>query len=207
MPVELRVAEQELDRLALELWAKHENQFIPLRPWVFVRVLPREHKIGSLWTPDTKSTNKPMHEGIVLKTWEPYRTTKYKHSQILAGDGKPYPICDDIVTYHKSDLKPGEHVIYPHFAGMPVPGWDERYYRVVPEHVKTDRGIDWNGIIFGKLNYPAESVREVLEELIGSGTDCEDNQSNHNFEEALNNILANFDVIPKTLGSKTLSGR
>jgi co-chaperonin GroES (HSP10) len=32
-----------------------------------------------------------------------------------------------------SSLKPGDHVLFPHWAGMPIEGFDKKYYRVVKE--------------------------------------------------------------------------
>jgi co-chaperonin GroES (HSP10) len=182
MTLAVRVQEQELDRMAIELFTQHEAQFTPLYPWVLIRVLPREQRyMGRIILPDNKSQNKPVHEGIVLHTWMPRLDKKNK------------------VMY--SELHPGDHVVYPHFAGLPIPGWDERYYRIVPECVRPEKGIEWNGIIMGKLNYPRNSVRDELANIIPI-----DAPAGEHTQMILDEVFQKFDVVYKEQASKTLSG-
>lgn len=201
--IETRLEEQELDRLAAELFRNHESQFIPRRPWVLVRVLPREHYyMNRILLPNTKSQNKPVHEGIVLQTWEPYTTQKTRHHNNY--DFGVGVICiDDVVTVHTSEFVAGDHVCYPHWAGQPIPGWDERYYLCVPEQVNEDVGIDASRCILGKLNYPKESVSDQLALIMARAILIEDKP----LETITATILEQFDVIPKNQSGKTTSGK
>jgi hypothetical protein len=195
MTLATRIEEQELDQLAIELFTKHESHFTPTHPWVLVRVLPREQKIGSLWLPDGKQQNKPVHEGIVLHTWRPF-LQQWREKR----DGE----WIDCERMRQSDFEIGDHVTYPWAAGMNASGWDERYYRLVPEHVRAHRGIDQNGIIFGKLNYPRVSVRERLKLLLELHKGYRD--ADMDIDSAITNILSDFDVVSKDGYSKTTSG-
>jgi len=172
-------AEEALNNQAIELYTKHDVQFVPTFPWVFVRLMPREQRLSSgLWVPDNAKDkqHKPMQEGIVLITWEPC-------------DGK------------QSDYKPGDHVTFQHWVGMPMPGWDERYYRVVPEMIRPDRGIDWNGIICGKINYATSIEADLIAAL-----NTEFGISEDDAKLRMRNILEQFDVIRKPKQGKMLSG-
>jgi co-chaperonin GroES (HSP10) len=205
MPLAVRQEEEELDRLALELFTKHESQFTPRFPWVLVRVLPREQQVGRILIADGKHSNKPVHEGIVLTTWQPYTTVKTKSYLTYSyTEATATRHTDDIVTRHECPVTVGDHVCYPHWCGQTVPGWDEKQYRVVPTHANTALGIEPNGIILGTLTYPKESVKERLEDILDNGF------TTVNFSpvnKAVRKILEEFDVVYKEKGSKTLSGR
>lgn len=192
MTLATRIEAQELDKLAIELFTNHENHFIPTHPWVLVRVLPREQWTGILWLPDGKQQNKPVHEGIVLQTWEPF-TQYWRQKQ----DG----VWVDCERERKSDFAVGDHVCYPWAAGMNASGWDERYYRIVPEHVRAHRGIDHNGIIFGKLEYPRVSTEERVSKIVEEGMKA------RNKIGAITDLLRkNFDIIYREQYSRTTSG-
>src|SRR5262245_13517020 len=92
------------------------RSFAPAYPWVFVYVLQREHKpLGRIILPHDK--NKPMHEGVVLATWRP----RIKMSKA----GKEIEV--------RSELCPGDHVLFHHWAGQPVADFDEKKFRIVRE--------------------------------------------------------------------------
>jgi hypothetical protein len=170
------MTEEELDKAALELWENKSFDIIPMYPWNLVRILPREQKIGSLWVPDNKSVNKPLHEGIVLRTFKPkmYRWTEYGIEK------------ERLLT---SQYEPGDHVIYQHFSGIPA-GLDlyEKWYRYVPEYKIGDH----SGII-GTLNYEKESIRALMLEWL-------------EHEGLVDNLMAEFDIVRKQKYSKTTSG-
>lgn len=192
MTLAVRLEEQELDRLAIELFTNHETHFTPTHPWVFVRVLPREQRIGLIWAPEFKQ-NKPVHEGIVLSTWKPFKQEwRQKENDVWV----------DCERERKSDFAIGDHVTYPWAAGMPISGWDETKYRIVPEHVREHRGIDHNGIIFGKLNYPRESIEERLAKLIDKSKKARNPSA-----ALLDLIRKDFDIIARDMYSKTTSGK
>lgn len=194
MTLAVRIEEQELDRLAIELFTNHETHFTPTAPWVFVRVVPREQRIGLIWTPDAKQ-NKPVHEGIVLALWKPY-TQRWREKH----NGE-WIDCEKEVH---SDFNIGDHVTYPHYAGMDAAGWDPKYYRLVPEHTRAHRGIDSNGIIFGKLNYPKMNVYQRLHQIVNGAAE---NHPMHAVSITVDNITKEFDVISKDVYSKTVSGK
>src|SRR5262252_1392741 len=92
------------------------REFQPLYPWVFVRVLQKEQTVGKIVRVEGPKQNKPTQEGVVLKTWLP--TTKIFK-------GKPVEVY--------SQLRQGQHVVFPHWAGLPVVGFDDKHYRIVKE--------------------------------------------------------------------------
>lgn len=195
--LDVRIEEQQLDAAALKLFAEHASHFTPTHPWVFVRVLPREQLYnGLIIVPDGKQQNKPVHEGIVLATWKPF-TQRWRQQH----EGTWVDCEKDI----HSECEIGDHVLYPHHAGMDACGWDERYYRLVPEHTRTHRGIDSNGIIFAKLNYPRESVQERMGAMLDKHLHIDDPTDYGNV--IAKELLKEFDVISKQGYSKTLSGK
>lgn len=141
--------EQQIDNLVQERYLMSNRTFRPLFPWVFVRVLPKEQKIGSIFTPGAQ--NKVVHEGIVIATWEP----------------------KDVDTV--SELIPGDLVAFHHFAGMPIDGFPYDKitgsgYRCVKE---CNWAIDKEGGIFAKIDYnpPAKSLARIIDEDIPAGSD------------------------------------
>ena len=108
---ELTVEQTEalINKLAQGLYAASGRTFRPLYPWVFVRVLPDRETIGGIAVPQRSVRGRThMLEGVVLATWEPR-------------EGKV------------SELKPGDHVCFLGFAGVPVEGFSRDLYRVVKE--------------------------------------------------------------------------
>lgn len=124
--------EEQLVQLVNELYEEHERRFQPMNGWVFIRVLPKEQKIGRIYTPDHQQ-NKPMYEGIVIQTWKPWteeRPIRYK----IADDTELVDAVE--IIHHKSYVAPGDRVLFPHYEGQPVGQvFDERFYRIIPESV------------------------------------------------------------------------
>lgn len=168
----------ELARLVTELYATHTRIIKPSYPWVFVYILPKEQRIGSIFLPGKQ--NKPVHEGIVLRTW----------SSCLR-DG----------WEHVSALKPGDHVLLPHWCGLPVPGYDELDYRIVKEESWSK---DKDGGIFAVIDYESETLRATLSRIT---------EHLYNFmtvgevEDVKAAIEKEFTLIPRGKGSATLSGK
>lgn len=161
--------EQEIDDLVQQRYALSRRTFRPLWPWVFVRVLPKEHMVGSVFT--VGKQNKPTHEGIVIDTWEP----------------------KDVDTV--SALIPGDHVLFNHWAGVPVEGFDQQLYRCVKECAWQ---IDKEGGIFAIVEYDRKNkVREDLLSMLKEG---------YSDSGLIDMILAEYVVAPKREGSITLSG-
>ena len=64
--------EEILDLMAQELFASSSRRFVPMFPWVFVRVLPKRQTLSSGLILPPYEQNKTIHEGIVLATWKPH---------------------------------------------------------------------------------------------------------------------------------------
>jgi co-chaperonin GroES (HSP10) len=112
--------EDAIDELAQNLFERN-RVFQPLPPRVFVRVLKREQLAGGIWTP--VSQNKILHEGLVIAVWKPYMRKG---------------------QYIRSELRPGDCVLFNHFAGVPVEGYDRDRYRVLKDvdfHPTNEGGI------------------------------------------------------------------
>lgn len=192
--------ESKLDKLALELYKKHDFVVVPRYPWVVVRVLPREQVVGGIILSENKQ-NKPVLEGIVLRTWEPW-TKKVNDSSFPELGG-----TKEIAIPMKSNFVIGDHIIFQHWTGLPLPGVHENIYRMVPER---DSYSGESGPIYAKLEYQRESSSEKLTGLIQSLIHYikEDKLSEERlvtlFEDKMHE---HFDIVRKITGSRTISGR
>ena len=194
------VKEQQLNELALQLFAEHECTIIPRFPLVLVRILPRDQQQGGIWLPGGKQQNKPVYEGIVLRIWEPHlikegvRFNKWE-------DGLP----NDGTYILESELTMGEHILFEHWAGFPVPGLHEDFYRMVPEFMNIKRE---NGPIFGKLVYQRERSKDVLNNIILNICASSEGASiDQVTEKLLAAISEEFDIARKVKSIKTVSGK
>lgn len=106
------------------------RRIVPIHPYVLVFVLPKEHVTESgLWLADT-SQSKPVYEGLVLETWQPYFETK----QIKRpATGYMPPRIDEFVILHESDIKVGDRVLFPHYEGISLLDYDEKYFKLIRE--------------------------------------------------------------------------
>jgi co-chaperonin GroES (HSP10) len=170
------------------LYAETERYIQPLKPFILVRTLPRSTvTAGGILMPEKQ--NKPNIEAVVLAVYKPYWEKVDKVSE----DGKH----SDISVYNECDIKVGDHIIMPHFVGLPDSFLDEREYRLIKEDDATavlhyrEKGELRNSLIV--------SCRETLK----SGV------SVNNFtlaEQYIDGILEKFDVVPKEIQSRTTSG-
>ncbi|MDE2099986.1 MAG: co-chaperone GroES [Patescibacteria group bacterium] len=167
--------------------------FRPMFPWVLVRVLERMRKVGSIWTPEKQ--NKVALEGMVLAVWE----------SKLRPNG----------TVQTSDLAPGDHVVFPHFSGLPIPGMDDKKYRVVKE---CNWSKDQEGGIYATINYEREHPTSVLiQEVLTWAADTmarnmrEGRTDSESFQRSRQQLVdrlhARFSVIDNHTNSLILSGR
>ena len=164
--------------------------FTPMYPWIFVRVLQREQKVGSIYMVEGPKQNKPMHEGVVLATWQPCQR----------------PIKGKLVDL-SPDVKPGDHVIFNHWAGLPVVGYNDKHFRIVKER---DWSTDKEGGIVGLIESDVTPEEELTNQLIDImkakyPLQLLDNprQQLHALAEAL---LKKYIVIDRDKPSVTLSG-
>jgi co-chaperonin GroES (HSP10) len=154
--------------------------FTPMYPWIFVRVLPREQKVGSIYMVEGPKQNKPMHEGIVLATWQPCQR----------------PVKGKLVDL-TPDVKPGDHVLFNHWAGLPVVGYNDKHFRIVKER---DWASDKEGGIVGLVEPDVAPEVELANELVGI-------MDEHATLPAIaKEMLKRFIIIDRNKQSVTLSG-
>ena len=146
--------EKQFSDLAQEIYERGERRIAPSYPWILVRVVPKEQKVGHIIMSENagnKEQNKPLYEAIVLKTWKPF-VQDYCAFE------------DDSVQYHKqmtSEFIPGDRVLFPHHSGLPINFLDERKYRLVREVTG-----DPIGGAMCILHYDGDNkYKEVLDEL------------------------------------------
>jgi hypothetical protein len=133
------------------------RRLTPRYPYLLVRVLPKEYKVGSLFIPDLGkgSQSKPNYEGVVLEVWQPWMKT------LLTSYGDPDEADSELRVQMQSALAVGDHVIYPHWAGYPVGFLDAEKYRLVREDTSDDLGH-----VVGKFEYEKPNLRRRIQELI-----------------------------------------
>src|ERR1035437_9923120 len=118
------VSKREMTDLVQRVYAETERIIQPLKPFILVRTLPRSTvTAGGILMPEKQ--NKPNIEAVVLAVYEPYWEIVDKVSE----DGKH----SDISVYNECDIKVGDHIIMPHFVGLPDSFLDEREYRLIKE--------------------------------------------------------------------------
>ena len=163
-----------------ELYKQHRS-FTPTYPWVFVRVLEREQKVGSIIVSSIEQ-NKPVHEGVVLATWNPFvRSVSIgKLTDAQLANNEPRKFDDYAITgpallgaalgartrmiVMRSQFEIGDHVLFPHYAGAPIDGFTDKRYRVVSE----DCDFSTKGGIFARVDYdaPDTSAHAVARQMV-----------------------------------------
>lgn len=186
---------ETLEKIAeMKEWINEEyaqcNQVVhPCHPNILVRVIPKgETKIKvapgiNLYTPD-KVQNKPNYEGQVLEvypTWFEYKNVRCEKCKSR---------CERQVIWHESEFKVGDHVMFQHFQGIPVPldGF-KGDYRMIPENT-----------IFAVLEYRKQSVKKTFLKKVENFF-----HSSASLEALWNEIAEEFEVVLKET-NKTLSG-
>lgn len=170
-----KINEAGLDELAQKLYSETDMQVRPLYPWVVVRRLPRTQQVGSIWLPE-KEQNKIVHEGIVLAVWAPSE------------------------QHGESALRPGDHVLFHHFAGVALDTSKEGRYRLVKER-------DWETPMVGGVlacidhRDDEDTLGRVLLDIINRYTVYPVGYV------ALNAIRDRFTLIDNAQMSCTLSGK
>lgn len=152
-------SEATLDQIAQELMAAHPRTVVPLYPQIFVRVLPKEARKGLIYLPEKSS--KPVYEALVLRT--------YVQKKV---DG-------NLVT---ASVKPGDHILFEHWAGLPIPFLDESRYRVLRE----------------------ENIHAVIH--YETGMSGEEYLESCGLPETDMKVLRQYDLIRKDVSSLTTSG-
>src|ERR1039458_7804280 len=138
----------QIDELVEQLFQAN-TMFTPLYPWIFVMVCRKAQKVGLIYTPDVQ--NKVVHEGIVLAIWR----DKYLE-KTTTKDGIKHTHFETL----RSELQLGNRVVFQHFAGKPVPGFDTDRFRVVKER-------DWHatneGGIFARIEFADDHTKPLTE--------------------------------------------
>lgn len=199
---EAEIKEQELDDLAIEVYNTSYRGVIPIFPWVLVRVLKKaqeQTKSGVILT--HIGQNKTTYEGIVLATWVPFQV-QVKTNRLSEAVGPlthvrySHEVISDGVT-KRCTVFPGEHVLFPHWSGMPLEGMDKEHYRVVKSE-----GFETNGEggILAVVEYDTIARRSeniLRDEFLGNRVP----------EDVIQLILDRFILVDRQSESITLSGR
>ena len=174
--------DRTIDELMKQRQSLSRRLFTPLYPLVFLRVLPLEEERGGIILPENSAQNKTIHEGVVVCTW----------AACAKSGGK------------RSDLTPGDHVLFPHWCGMEIPGFDRAHYRIVKEE---GWSLSKDGGIFATVeDLPCEDTpMTVLKRILID--ECPDLVAMHN---TLNWIMGRVEeslyLIDRKHSGVTLSG-
>jgi co-chaperonin GroES (HSP10) len=193
--------EELVDRVLEKLFAEN-RMFRPMYPWVFVYTCKREQKVGHIVLPDHVQ-NKVVHEGIVMATWRPFTE---EHGTV---DEKGRKLTRTV--QRRSLLERGQHVLFPHWAGQPISGYNPERYRVVKE---CDWKVDKDGGILGILDYddketmPSVVLRELLGDMIRAEIDEKDwTVTDHFLGLLAAQVNEKFFLVDREIPSVTLSGK
>lgn len=105
--------EKEAIAVLVKAYVEKNFAYDLLYPSIIVRVLPKPDQFGMLFIPD-QYRNKPVYEGVVMQTWQ---------KRTVVSRGKELHLTP---TFKQGDL-----VLFPHWAGQPVPTFDD------------DKGVEW----------------------------------------------------------------
>jgi co-chaperonin GroES (HSP10) len=156
----LEERENEIDELVQGLYQSSTRQFVPRYPWILCRILQKEHVTrGGIVLPATDQ-HKPMLEAIVLVTWRPFTQERGK----VLENGRKF----SRTVVKQSQFEPGQHVLLPHWAGLPHYGLNDQRYRYVKEE---DWQEDKDGGIVAFVDYEdkANAPNAVLREMLADG--------------------------------------
>ena len=185
---ELAVKSRIINDMIQELY-KENQQITPLFPWVLLRVCKKEQQIGSIVLPDSVQ-NKTLHEGIVVVTWQPC-------DRVIEG----------VTNHYSSELKQGDHVLFNHYAGVPIDGRHSGY-RLVKE---VAWAVDKEGGIIATVDYdtretrPVEKLRAII--LDNVYFDDPEEVDLEDIEELIKVVKEQFLLVDLNTPSVTLSGR
>jgi co-chaperonin GroES (HSP10) len=182
---------QLIDTQCAQLFSENK-MFTPMYPWVFVLVCTKAQQVGSIILPEKQ--NKTIHEGIVLATWK----DKLVERGTISKDGIRLTRCEVL----KSEMHLGDHVVFPHFAGQPIPGYDVDRFRVVKECAWKEEGG-----IFGKIDYAGEHTKPTVELMQMLSAWISDGATEEELVLLQAKIDDRFMVVDRETASITLSGR
>ena len=149
--------------------------FTPRYPYCIVEELPRRREHGSIVLTD--DANKPLYEGIVIETWKPFEETRTEKR-----DGHKV----EIVINRKSEFQPGDHVLFPHWAGNADPS-----NKAI--HFISERMQDYNngGCLIAKIEpKEPETIRNRFTNLLLK-------LGGKLYTEVADDLLKEFVIVPR----------
>ena len=169
----------------------------PMFPRILVRVLPKEQvSRGGIVLTDHEQ-NKPVHEGIVLRTYKPFWQVIRRKMEDWMVTKSPEVHLDENENvkriWQECEVQPGDHVLFPHMAQGITPVWPLDggigQYRLIEE-----------GHVLSRLEYQEKSIRDWILYQLGP--------NDSDFPEVVVDRLLRFaHVIRKDQVSKTISGK
>lgn len=173
----------EMTEYVQKVYAATERWIEPMPPFILIRTLPRSTiSAGGILMPEKQ--NKPNIEAVVLAVYKPYWE---KVESRTRDDGR----TEDISVWNECDIRVGDHVILPHHCGLPDSFLDEKEYRLIRE----DDAI-------ATLHYREKG--ELRNEIIQTAITAEIGAAP--FTKIVDTLLEHYDIIPKVIYSRTLSG-
>ena len=189
-PVKEAKSKREMTDLVERMYAETERYLQPLKPFIFVRTLPRSTvTAGGVLMPEKQ--NKPNIEAVVLAVYEPYVEKVFERA-FIENVGW---VDRDISVFNECDIKVGDHIIMPHFVGLPDSFLDEREYRLIKEDDAT-----------AVLHYREKGeLRQIVKDGMLQALSTSDG-NNSILDDYLDALFVHFDVVPKEIQSRTTSG-
>ena len=133
----------------------------PLFPWVLLYVLPKEQQVHGIWLPDEsgqKKQHKVTLEGIVLRVWG----NGLREILSIKEGGR----CS-VARVFQTQLKVGDVVVFPHWAGWPPDPEHSRDFRMVKEYeTETSKQFPGGDTIFGIVEHDVKSSYRQIEDAV-----------------------------------------
>lgn len=192
-----------LAELATKELQEKEIDVEPLFPRILVRLVPKEQTKGGILLPGGNQQNKPVHEGIVLKTYKPF-WNKYRRMEDWMIVKSPQVLTDEHfgevkAIWQECEVVPGDHILFPFMAPNITPVWPLDggigMYRLIEE-----------GHVLSKVTYDSQSTLQWLTDKLISYSIVEPGTMDGEIKRLAEWILERADVIRKDVESKTLSG-
>lgn len=169
--------------------AKLNKKILPKYPHLLVLVLPKEYVYKSTIILPEKSQHKPTYEGVVLRTFTPFWRhirKEVRHRMYVEG-GRDVDVNDEVHLSCQvvASAKVGEHILFQHFVGIPVPymDYDTHRFRLVSDND-----------VLGVLEYDnTTQLEDSLDSVIGNAT-------------LTKKVIEKFIVVKRDKSSLTTSG-
>jgi hypothetical protein len=185
--------EKQLYELAQHAYLHYERTVQPLYPWLLLYVLPKEDQVRGIIRPDVQ--NKVMYEGIVLSTWRP------RLEDVSVRENGTLRIETHI---RKSQMELGDHILFPHWVGLPCPWLPEERFRMIEEL----KPLDPKSEPIARLNYDLESTDVVIRNAVETAFSKEfDSLSDSTVNAIIRELHREFHLIRINRAPRTMSGK